>query len=51
MARAVEHIREKYGEEGYVTLWLHCPRNQAGLDTLRRWLATGELEEVCKRYG
>ena len=51
VARAVQHIREKYGEEGYVTLWLHCPRNQAGLDTLRRWLATGELEEVCKRYG
>ena len=47
----VEHIREKYGEGGYLKLWLHSPRNQAGLDKLRQWLATGELEEVCKRYG
>lgn len=50
LRRAVEHIREKYGPQGYVKLWLHSPRNQAGLDTLRRWLATGELEEVCRRY-
>lgn len=49
--RAVEHIREKYGEGGYLKLWLHSPRNQVGLDKLRQWLATGELEEVCKRYG
>lgn len=49
--RAVEHIREKYGEGGYLELWLHSPRNQAGLDTLRKWLAAGELEEVCRRYG
>lgn len=49
--RAAEHIREKYGEGGYLKLWLHSPRNQAGLDKLRQWLATGELEEVCKRYG
>ena len=49
--RAVEHIREKYGEGGYLKLWLHSPRNQAGLDKLRQWLATGELEEVCKRSG
>ena len=50
-ARAVEHIREKYGEGGYMKLWLHSPRNQAGLETLRRWLATGEIGEVCLRYG
>ena len=49
--RAVEHIREKYGEGGYLKLWLHSPRNQAGLDTLRKWLSTGELEEVCRKYG
>lgn len=42
---------KKYGEGGYLKLWLHSPRNQAGLDKLRQWLATGELEEVCKRYG
>lgn len=47
----MEHIREKYGKGGYLKLWLHSPRNQAGLDKLRQWLATGELEEVCKRYG
>lgn len=51
VARAVDHIREKYGEGGYLKLWLHSPRNQAGLDTLRKWLSTGELEEVCRKYG
>ena len=49
--RAVEHIREKYGEGGYLKLWLSSPRNQAGLHTLRKWLSTGELEEVCRKYG
>ena len=49
--RTVAHIGEKYGPQGYVRLWLHSPENQRGLDTLRRWLATGELEEVCRRYG
>lgn len=49
--RTVEHVRAKYGEGGYMKLWLESPRNRAGLETLRRWLATGELEEVCKRYG
>ena len=49
--RAVEHIREKYGEGGTLKLWLSSPRNQAGLHTLRKWLSTGELEEVCRKYG
>lgn len=49
--RAVAHIREKYGEGGYLKLWLSSPRNQAGLHTLRKWLSTGELEEVCRKYG
>ena len=49
--RAVAHIREKYGEGGYLKLWLSSPRNQAGLYTLRKWLSTGELEEVCRKYG
>ena len=49
--RTVEHIEEKYGENGYLRLWLPCSKNQAGLDTLREWLRTGELWEVCKRFG
>ena len=49
--RTVEHIEEKYGENGYLRLWLPCSKNQAGLDTLREWLGTGELWEVCKRFG
>ena len=51
VTRAVEHIREKYGEEGYLKLWLPCPKNQQGLSTLREWLRTGEIWEVCRRFG
>ena len=48
--RAEKHIREKYGEGGYLKLWLPCPRNERGLETLREWLRTGELREICREF-
>ena len=48
--RTVEYIRERYGEGGYIRLWLPCSRNQRGIEVLREWLETGKLEEVCKSY-
>ena len=48
--RAVDHVREKYGEGGYLRLWMPCPRNEAGLATLREWLRAGELRKVCEKY-
>ena len=48
--RIFEHVRDKYSEEGYLHLWLPCPRNEAGLKTLREWLRTGELAERCRYY-
>lgn len=50
IARIIEHVREKYGEDGYLHLWLPCPKNQQGLTTLREWLKTGELEQKSWAY-
>lgn len=49
IARSVEHIQKKYGEEGYLHLWMPSPRNEAGLSTLRAWLRTGEIKAICYR--
>ena len=48
--RIEKHVREKYGGNGYLRLWLPCPRNEQGLATLRDWLRTGKLREVCEKY-
>ena len=48
--RAVGHIAEKYGENGYLHLWMPCRRNEEGLETLRRWLKDGSLAERCRNY-
>ncbi len=48
--RAMDHIEEKYGEHGYLRLWLPCPRNQAGLNTLRAWLQSGEIRNICEQF-
>ncbi len=48
--RVLEHVRDKYGEEGYLHLWLPCPKNEQGLATLREWLKTGELEQKCRAF-
>ncbi len=48
--RTVEHVRDKYGEGGYLHLWLPCPKNEQGLATLREWLETGELEQKCRAF-
>ena len=43
---SLNHIKEKYGPDGYLKLYLHDPRNEKGLDTLRTWLATGEMKSI-----
>lgn len=48
--RTIEHVRQKYGEGGYLHLWLPCPKNEQGLQTLREWLKTGELARKCRNY-
>ena len=46
--RSAAHIREKYGEGGYLHLWLPCPKNERGLATLQDWLKTGEIRDKCR---
>ena len=46
--RTADHIREKYGEGGYLHLWLPCPKNERGLATLRNWLKSGEIRDKCR---
>lgn len=49
--RAINHIQEKYGEHGYIKLWLNYPVNTSGLNELRRLLNTPEeAKELCKRF-
>lgn len=48
--RAVAHMKEKYAEGGYMHSYLPCRKNKEGLMALRRWLETGEIYEVCKKY-
>lgn len=50
LERAIEHMEEKYGENGYLHLWMPCPKNERGLATLRDWLKTGKIREVCEKY-
>ena len=49
--RTKEHIEEKYGENGYIKLWLNSERNTNGLKKLREWLKDDKaLREECKKY-
>ncbi len=48
--RATSHIAEKYGENGYLHLWMPCRRNEEGLEVLRGWLQDGSLAGRCRKY-
>ena len=43
---SLNHIREKYGPNGYLKLYLNDPRNEKGLAALREWLASNEMESL-----
>ena len=47
--KIIYHINDKYGENGYLKLWLPCQKNQEGLDILRKWIADGKIREICKK--
>lgn len=46
--RAKRHLAEKYGEEGYITLWLKAPRNVEALKELRALIA--DEQELRKHF-
>ena len=48
IGHVLSHIEEKYGKNGYLKLWMPCKHNEEGLQTLRQWLATGELKKRVK---
>ena len=47
---AKEHIIDKYGDNGYLKIRLNTKRNQDGLDTIRNWIKTGEIDQLLKSY-
>ena len=47
---AKEHIIEKYGDNGYLNIWLNTKRNKEGLDTIRNWIKTNEIDDLLKSY-
>lgn len=47
---AIAHMKNKYGEGGYMHRYLPCKRNEEGLARLRRMLETGQAAAVCRKY-
>ena len=47
---AKEHIIEKYGDNGYLNIWLNTKKNKEGLDTIRNWIKTNEIDDLLKSY-
>lgn len=51
LERCYNHIMEKYGENGYIKLWLNTKRNTDGLKVLRELSEDKEsFFEICKKY-
>lgn len=50
VARAALHMKNKYGEGGYMKPAMPCKKNEEGLAKLRHMLETGEICEVCRKY-
>ncbi len=49
-SRILEHIQEKYGENGYLKLWMPCRKNEEGLAVIRQWLESGEINEKIRKH-
>lgn len=51
LQRAFDHIKEKYGPNGYLTLWLNTKRNQDGLDCLHALLRDSDkLKAIIREH-
>lgn len=49
--RAIEHIDDKYGRNGYLKLWLDSKKNVSGLEAIRKLLENREkLREIIEKY-
>ena len=46
----ISHLEEKYGENGYLKLWMPCRKNEEGLQMLRNWMKTGEISEQIRKH-
>lgn len=49
--RSLEHLEEKYGNNGYLKLWLDSRKNIEGLETIRKMLENkDELIKIIEKY-
>ena len=49
--RIYEHIKNKYGENGYMKLWLNTERNVKGLEKIRALLKDKQaMRNMCNSY-
>lgn len=51
LKQAYNHISEKYGENGYLKLWLYTEKNQKGLKEIRKLLKDKtSFFDICRKY-
>lgn len=49
--RAITHIKEKYGRNGYLKLYLHSEKNERGLEEIRKIIDDeNTLRDMCKHF-
>lgn len=51
LQRAFDHIKEKYGPDGYLNLWLETKKNREGLNTIHALLLEpSKLKDIIRVY-
>ncbi|MCF7931148.1 MAG: hypothetical protein K9L02_06540, partial [Acholeplasmataceae bacterium] len=51
LQRAFDHIKEKYGPDGYLNLWLETKKNREGLNTIHALLQEpSKLKDIIRVY-
>ena len=49
LERVLKHLDEKYSEHGYLKLWMPSRKNEEGLNTLRKWMKSSEIETIVTK--
>ncbi len=50
LERVLRHMDEKYSRHGYLKLWMNSGKNAQGLETLRKWIDSGEMRQIALEH-